>query len=167
MMNRKLMIGIIALLMSVVLAACGGNGKTTPDNNADTENKDSDSTEEKDDSTMDQDMEGHIDHDEEVSLNNSTGENELEIPAALGSERDNEEEVAYTGQGQKGEPKIYDATVSKTLGDKGDFLGPVLRFSKGDKVKTKPIHGLDEETTVHWHGLEVPREAVGGPHARL
>src|SRR5699024_2186156 len=28
----------IALLMSVVLAACGGNGETTPDNNADEDN---------------------------------------------------------------------------------------------------------------------------------
>ena len=49
-MNRKLMIGVIALFISVVLAACGGNEETTPDNNADednsTENKDDDSEDE-------------------------------------------------------------------------------------------------------------------------
>src|SRR5699024_11425486 len=45
--------------------------------------------------------------------------------------------------------------------------GPVLRFSKGDKVKINTINELDEETTFHWHGLEVPGEADGGPHETL
>ncbi|HLR73506.1 MAG TPA: multicopper oxidase domain-containing protein [Pseudogracilibacillus sp.] len=166
-MNRKLMIGIIALVVSVVLAACGGNEKTAPDNNTDTKNDNSDSTEEKDDSAMNQDMEGHMDHDEEVSLKDSTGENEIEIPSALGSESENEDEVAYTVRAQEGETEIYDGTKTKTLGYNGDFLGPVLRFNKGDKVKIKTINDLDEETTFHWHGLEVPGEADGGPHESL
>src|SRR5699024_1924831 len=120
-----------------------------------------------DDSAMNQDMEGHMDHDEEVSLKDSTGENEIEIPSALGSESENEDEVAYTVRAQEGETEIYDGTKTKTLGYNGDFLGPVLRFSKGDKVKIKTINDLDEETTFHWHGLEVPGEADGGPHKSL
>src|SRR5699024_5858901 len=167
MMNRKLMIGIIALVVSVVLAACGGNEKTATDNNTDTKNDNSDSTEEKDDSAMNQDMEGHMDHDEEVSLKDSTGENEIEIPSALGSESENEDEVAYTVRAQEGETEIYDGTKTKTLGYNGDFLGPVRRFNKGDKVKIKTINDLDEETTFHCHGLEVRGEADGGPPESL
>src|SRR5699024_11516396 len=53
-MNRKLMMGISALFMSVVLVACGGNENTAPDNNADTDN---DSTENMD---MDPSSSGEI-----------------------------------------------------------------------------------------------------------
>lgn len=67
-MSKKLIIGIIALFMAVVLAACGGNNETTPESNTDTENdstenaetnqetqseEKSDSMEETDDSSMD------------------------------------------------------------------------------------------------------------------
>ena len=66
--SKKLIIGIIALFMAVVLAACGGNNETTPESNTDTENdstenaetnqetqseEKSDSMEETDDSSMD------------------------------------------------------------------------------------------------------------------
>src|SRR5699024_8923427 len=104
---------------------------------------------------------------EEPNLTDSTGENELKIPAALGNESDNESEVAYTVRAQKGETEIFDGAKTKTYGYNGDFLGPVLRFSKGDKVKINTINELDEETTFHWHGLEVPGEADGGPHETL
>lgn len=159
-MKRKiLLLGFISLLTIFVLSACAMDDEPTPKEN-------SDSTEEgKDDSTMDQDMEGHMDHDEEVSLNNSTGENELEIPPAL--ESDNEDEVAYTVRAQKGETEIFDGIETKTYGYNGAFLGPMLRLNKGDKVKIKTVNELDEETTFHWHGLEVPGEADGGPHESL
>lgn len=49
-MNRKFMMGIIALFMSVVLVACGGNEDTAPNNDTDIEE---DSTNETDDSSMD------------------------------------------------------------------------------------------------------------------
>src|SRR5699024_6495272 len=158
MKKKILLIGLISLLTALVLSACATNSGTTPDEKSDSKDEGSDS--------MD-DMEGHMDHDEEASLNNSTGENELEIPAALGNESDKEDEVAYTVRAQKGETEIFDGTKTKTLGYNGDFLGPVLRFSKGDKVKIKTINDLDEETTFHWHGLEVPGEADGGPHESL
>src|SRR5699024_6974326 len=74
---------------------------------------------------------------------------------------------AYTVRAQKGETEIFDGAKTKTYGYNGDFLGPVLRFSKGDKVKINTINELDEETTFHWHGLEVPGEADGGPHETL
>ncbi|MEN1968558.1 YdhK family protein [Lentibacillus sp. N15] len=67
-MNKKFKLSIVALLMGVVLAACGGNNKTPPNSNSDSENdatknteineesqseKESDSTEGADHSSMD------------------------------------------------------------------------------------------------------------------
>ncbi|NBJ70153.1 MULTISPECIES: multicopper oxidase domain-containing protein [Clostridia] len=104
----------------------------------------------------------HMSHDEVVSLNDSTGENELKIPPIL--ESDSEQEVAYTVRAKKGETEIFTGTKTETYGYNGDFLGPMLRFKKGDTVKIRLINELDEPTTFHWHGLEVPGNADGGPH---
>ena len=105
----------------------------------------------------------HMSHGQVVKLNDSTGENRLKIPSML--ERDNE--GTYTVIAQKGKTKIFDGTETKTYGYNGSFLGPVLRFNKGDRVKIRTINELDEETTFHWHGLEVPGKADGGPHESL
>lgn len=110
-------------------------------------------------------MVGHMSHDEIVPLNDSTGENELTIPAML--EPDNEEGVAYTVRATEGQTEIFDGIDTNTYGYNGSFLGPMLRFEKGDKVKIKTINELDEETTFHWHGLEVSGEGDGGPHEAL
>ncbi|WP_210469040.1 multicopper oxidase family protein [Sporosarcina sp. 6E9] len=110
-------------------------------------------------------MEGHMSHDEVVSLNDSTGENELKIPSQL--KRDNEDDVAYTVSAQKGKTEIFDGTETNTFGYNGSFLGQMLRFEKGEKIKIRTINELDEETTFHWHGLEVSGDADGGPHDAL
>jgi Protein of unknown function (DUF1541) len=65
MFKKKLMMGIVALFTVLVLAACGGNNETAPDDNADTE-KNNDSTEnaetnEKSDSVGDADH-SNMDH---------------------------------------------------------------------------------------------------------
>ncbi|WP_088051926.1 multicopper oxidase family protein [Virgibacillus dakarensis] len=179
MKNGKFTVFLICLITAFVLSACAGNNETIPKDNADTKNEshenmdrneeESDSMEEgMDHSKMDNDtMEGHMSHDEVVSLNDSTGENELKIPPLLEDENEKEREVAYTVRAQKGETEIFDGTKTKTYGYNGAFLGPVLRFSKGDTVKIRLINELDEDTTFHWHGLEVPGAVDGGPHAKL
>jgi len=54
--------------------------------------------------------------------------------------------------------------TATTWGYNGNLLGPALQLRKG-KALTVNIHNtLNEETTVHWHGLEVPGEVDGGPH---
>jgi blue copper oxidase len=51
-----------------------------------------------------------------------------------------------------------------TWGYNGNLLGPALQLRQG-KAVTVDIHNtLSEETTLHWHGLEVPGEVDGGPH---
>ena len=45
---------------------------------------------------------------------------------------------------------------TNTYGYNGSFLGPMIRLVKGETVKIRTINELDEDTTFHWHGLEVP-----------
>ncbi len=54
--------------------------------------------------------------------------------------------------------------TSDTLGFNGNYLGPTIRFSRGDFADIRIQNHLDEDTTVHWHGLHVPAEYDGGPH---
>lgn len=54
--------------------------------------------------------------------------------------------------------------ATRTLGYNGALLGPALHLRKGERVRIDVQNGLTESTTVHWHGLDVPAEADGGPH---
>lgn len=52
-----------------------------------------------------------------------------------------------------------------TWGINSPILGPALQLSRGKKVNIQVTNKLDEATTLHWHGLEVPGDADGGPQA--
>ena len=45
----------------------------------------------------------------------------------------------------------------------GSYLGPVMRFEKGQKIRINLHNQLDEPTVTHWHGLHVPAEQDGHP----
>jgi blue copper oxidase len=45
----------------------------------------------------------------------------------------------------------------------GSYLGPVMRFSKGQKVRIRLRNALPQPTITHWHGLHVPMAADGHP----
>ena len=44
-------------------------------------------------------------------------------------------------------------------------LGPTLLLRTGDPVVIGVTNELDEATTTHWHGADVPAEDDGGPHS--
>ncbi len=46
-------------------------------------------------------------------------------------------------------------------------LGPTLLLRTGDSVAISVTNELDEITTTHWHGADVPAEADGGPHSLI
>lgn len=46
----------------------------------------------------------------------------------------------------------------------GSYLGPIMRFQTGQKIRITLINQLDEATIAHWHGLHVPAEMDGSPH---
>lgn len=45
----------------------------------------------------------------------------------------------------------------------GSYLGPVLRFEKGQKIRINLRSELDAPTITHWHGLHVPALMDGHP----
>lgn len=45
----------------------------------------------------------------------------------------------------------------------GSYLGPILRFQKGQKVRINFFNQLDQPHIVHWHGLHVPADVDGHP----
>lgn len=47
------------------------------------------------------------------------------------------------------------------------ILGPTLRWTTDDYVAMNVTNDLDEATTTHWHGADVPAIADGGPHSRI
>jgi FtsP/CotA-like multicopper oxidase with cupredoxin domain len=42
--------------------------------------------------------------------------------------------------------------------------GPILRYTKGDRVSINLENHLDYPTTIHWHGLRIPNKMDGVPH---
>lgn len=68
----------------------------------------------------------------------------------------------------------YRLTVDEVTIDTGDFRkqgigyngaspGPVLRFREGEDVTIHVTNNLDEQTSVHWHGLILPFQMDGVP----
>jgi FtsP/CotA-like multicopper oxidase with cupredoxin domain len=49
----------------------------------------------------------------------------------------------------------------------GAYLGPTLRFVKGQKIRIRLKNDLPEDTIAHWHGLHVPMAADGHPSAAI
>ncbi|MBE7636186.1 copper resistance system multicopper oxidase [Sneathiella sp. P13V-1] len=49
------------------------------------------------------------------------------------------------------------------IGYNGSSPGPVLRFKEGEEVEINVTNNLDEETSIHWHGLILPYDQDGVP----
>ncbi|RWA65055.1 multicopper oxidase family protein [Mesorhizobium sp.] len=48
-----------------------------------------------------------------------------------------------------------------TYGEAG--MPPVLRMKKGEPFTARLINGIDDPTTIHWHGIRVPNKMDGVP----
>jgi len=53
--------------------------------------------------------------------------------------------------------------MAKTWAYNGTVPGPVLRVRQGQTLRVNFTNGLDEATTVHWHGLRIPNAMDGVP----
>jgi FtsP/CotA-like multicopper oxidase with cupredoxin domain len=64
----------------------------------------------------------------------------------------------YTGKVLQGDPNSIQTIP-------GSYLGPILRFHKGQKVRIHFVNNLPESSIVHWHGLHIPSEMDGHPRS--
>lgn len=176
-MKKYLFLFIMILTTVGVLVACSGSREMNHDDmgeqheNMDEKDMDHDAMteDEMDHESMSEDEMDHgSEHEEHGGIQNlksTTGENELGIPVALGSE--DVKNTVYTIRAQKGKTEIYKGVKTDTFGYNGAFMGPMLKFKTGEKVKINLVNELEQETTFHWHGLEVPADVDGGPHDTL
>lgn len=68
---------------------------------------------------------------------------------------------------QAGETEFKSGTRTPTWGVNGDFLGPTIRAKRGDHVQFQIQNDLEEETSIHWHGMHLPAAMDGGPHQMI
>ncbi len=93
------------------------------------------------------------------------GREPLPIPPLLEDKNPASGQATFHLQAQKLTTSFLKGMETETYGYNGNYLGPVIKVRKGDQVSMKVKNELgDEQTTVHWHGLEVPGDADGGPH---
>ncbi len=97
----------------------------------------------------------------------NTEENPLPIPPLLKDNNPDPGKAEFTLTAQKSSMEFLKGKETETYGYNGDYLGPVIRVSKGEDVSIMVENELDEATTVHWHGLEVDGEQDGGPHSGI
>ena len=58
-------------------------------------------------------------------------------------------------------------TVDTISYNRQSILGPTLRWTSGSDIEINVTNDLDDGTTAHWHGADVPAAADGGPHSRI
>jgi FtsP/CotA-like multicopper oxidase with cupredoxin domain len=58
---------------------------------------------------------------------------------------------------------ITGVPVDNKITVNGGIPGPILRFTEGEDVTITVANHLDEDTSVHWHGLLLPGEMDGVP----
>ena len=70
--------------------------------------------------------------------------------------------------------KEFDLTIAKTKANitgedrfattiNGTLPGPTLLWNEGDEVVIRVKNLLDEETSLHWHGIILPYQMDGAP----
>lgn len=147
---------IVLFFISSLIAGCSQGGAKEDYKGASPENDMN-----HDMSGMEGMMNDHMNHDSPLPLKDSKGLNELPIPPLL--QKSTTENVDYTLTAQKGKRMLLEGQETETYGYNGDFLGPVLKLRKVESVRIKTVNELDEDTTFHWHGLDVPGDVDGVP----
>ncbi len=85
----------------------------------------------------------------------------LAIPALLEPDAQGNIQIAI----KQGTSVFVPGKKTTTWGYNGDLLGPAISLKNGQNVNINIVNQLPEETTVHWHGLEISGEQDGGPQA--
>ncbi|WP_417692410.1 multicopper oxidase domain-containing protein [Roseibium sp.] len=83
----------------------------------------------------------------------------LNYPPLLDATRNSEFKLGA----QYGSHAFGTSVRSSTAGFNQPYLGPTILFTNGE-TRARVGNTLNEDITVHWHGLIVPGDQDGGPH---
>ncbi len=65
---------------------------------------------------------------------------------------------------QKTQATLMDAGPTRDVLTYGaDGMPPVVRMRKGEPFAARLVNGIDEPTTIHWHGMRIPNNMDGVP----
>lgn len=97
--------------------------------------------------------------------NKKTGsQNQLPIPELLSGEDQNGKKVFELTAGYSIN-EFYEGVKTETMSmNAAPILGPTLEWTRGELVQVNIKNELDEATSIHWHGANVPGAVDGGPH---
>lgn len=65
---------------------------------------------------------------------------------------------------RKGRQSFLPGVDTPTYGFNAPYLGPAIRVRRGHKLTVHVNNRLDEDITLHWHGLIIPGPVDGGPY---
>jgi FtsP/CotA-like multicopper oxidase with cupredoxin domain len=91
----------------------------------------------------------------------------LAIPPLLRPEPDAAGTVRVDLALRTGTTELKPGGLTATWGVNGTYLGPTLRVRRGETLAPSVRNDLPEPTTLHWHGMELPAVADGGPHRTI
>ena len=86
----------------------------------------------------------------------------LPIPDLL-TATDEDGVSVFALEAKSGTATIVSGLTTSTAGYNGTLLGPTIQVADGDSVRFDVTNTLDDETTVHWHGLHIAPSNDGGP----
>ncbi|MDZ7715171.1 MAG: copper resistance system multicopper oxidase [Balneolaceae bacterium] len=61
-------------------------------------------------------------------------------------------------------PKTIDGKKGDAIGINGTVPGPIIRMQEGQEVTIRVTNNLDEDTSIHWHGIILPFQMDGVPN---
>jgi FtsP/CotA-like multicopper oxidase with cupredoxin domain len=106
-----------------------------------------------------------------LSAESNLGENEfdhpLQVPPLLEPKIDDRGVKHFDLSFGEGTSELITGTSTQTWGLNGPYLSPTIRADRGDDVQIHVHNGLDEVTTLHWHGMHLPARMDGGPHQMI
>lgn len=146
MKNKKLLLVSIGVILALVAAACGGGEEATPAPTSTTipvveENEN---------------QPGGVKTLAQLIVL-GTG------PAGVAGSRFTDPDVEINLTAEVVQWEVVAGEIVEVWGYNGQYPGPEIRVTEGDKVRINFTNNLPEATTIHWHGLEVPNDQDGVP----
>ncbi len=85
---------------------------------------------------------------------------DLPVPAEVRADSNGVVEL----RAKASEQQFLPGVATPTYGINAPYLGPAVRVRRGDRVTMNVTNEVDEDLTMHWHGLKIPGNEDGSPY---